>query len=366
MKAMRDPSIETVVAQHPWLENDCYFADLILPVATTQELNELFGDFSSGTYQSVYLGEPSCPPVGESVSDFDVCAKVAEKLGPEYYDAYTGKLSEEERVKFFYKASGCEERLPLEDFKDKKIFVVPNRTDMDTVPAGMYNFYKDPENNPLETPTGLIEYSSSDLEKHMADDPDRPPVPQWIEKTDTHDERIGGERAKKYPLLCMSNHGHWRVHAQCDDIVWNREVDTMKIRAKDGYQYEPVWIHTSTAKERGIEYGDIVKIYNDRGIVLCGAFVTERLMPGVVYVDHGARLDPIIPGVLDRGGCINSITPTGLTSKNATGMVVSGFLVEAEKVTDEEMEGWKRDYPEAFARKVDKAAGVCLEGWLQE
>ena len=45
-------------------------------------------------------------------------------------------------------------------------------------------------------------------------------------------------------------------------------------------------------------------------------------------------------------------------------MAVSGFLCEVEKVTDEEIAGWMRDYPEAFARKVDPAAGVCLEGWL--
>ena len=32
--------------------------------------------------------------------------------------------------------------------------------------------------------------------------------------------------------------------------------------------------------------------------------------------------------------------------------------------TDEEMEAWKRDYPEAFARKVHPDAGVCLDGWL--
>jgi len=53
-----------------------------------------------------------------------------------------------------------------------------------------------------------------------------------------------------------------------------------------------------------------------------------------------------------------------MTSKNSTGMATSSFLVEVEKVTDAEMAGWKRDYPEAFARKIDPAAGVCLEGWL--
>jgi len=154
------------------------------------------------------------------------------------------------------------------------------------------------------------------------------------------------------------------MHAQCDDIVWNREVETMKIRGKDGYQYEPVWLNPIEADKRGIRHGDIVKVFNERGAVLCGAYVTERLIPNTCYVDHGSRLDPIIPGALDRGGAINCITPTNMTSKHATGMATSGFLVEVQQVTDEEMESWRRDYPEAFARKVDKAAGVCLAGWL--
>ena len=191
-----------------------------------------------------------------------------------------------------------------------------------------------------------------------------PRCPTGSRRARCHDERLSSTRAEKYPLLCMSNHGRWRMHAQCDDIIWNREVETMKIRGKDGYQYEPCWIHTSEAEKRGIKHGDIVKVYNERGVVLCGAYVTERVMPSVCYVDHGSRLDPIIPGYLDRGGAINTITPTSTTSKNATGMAVSGFLAQVEKVTDEEMEQWKRDYPEAFARKIDPDAGVCLAGWL--
>ncbi len=366
LEAMRSPDIETVVAQHPWLENDCYFADLILPVATKHEIADIGNDMSSGVFQSVYLEEPCIEPVGESLSDFDVCAKVAEKLGREYYDAYTGRLTEAERVRFFYAASGLEDRMSWEDFSREKIYVLPLRKDLADVPAGMWKFYDDPKGNPLTTPTGLLEYSSTDIKKYMPDDPERPPVPHWIEKSESHDERLSSERAKKYPLLCMSNHGHWRMHAQCDDITANREVETMKIRAKDGYQYEPVWLNPAEAAKRGIRHGDIVKVYNERGIVLCGAYVTERLMERVCYVDHGSRLDPIIPGWLDRGGCINSITPTSMTGKNSTGMAVSGFLVEVEKVSDEEMEGWKRDYPEAFARKIDPGAGVCLEGWLAE
>jgi hypothetical protein len=45
-------------------------------------------------------------------------------------------------------------------------------------------------------------------------------------------------------------------------------------------------------------------------------------------------------------------------------MAVSGFLVEAERVADREMEDWMRRYPDAFGRKTDAGCGVCLGGWM--
>ena len=65
--------------------------------------------------------------------------------------------------------------------------------------------------------------------------------------------------------------------------------------------YEPFWINPEDAAARGIQNGDIVKVFNERGIVLGGALVWERIMPGVTYVDHGARCDAILPGKIDRG-----------------------------------------------------------------
>jgi trimethylamine-N-oxide reductase (cytochrome c) len=53
-----------------------------------------------------------------------------------------------------------------------------------------------------------------------------------------------------------------------------------------------------------------------------------------------------------------------MTSKHATGMATGGFLAEVARVTDAEWAQWRRDYPEAFARKTDPATGVCLDGWL--
>jgi len=153
------------------------------------------------------------------------------------------------------------------------------------------------------------------------------------------------------------------VHANLDDINWFHEIITCKVRGPDGYLYEPLWINPVDAEKRGIEDGDVVKVFNERGGVLVGAYVTERIMPGVVYVDHGARYDPLIPGELDRGGAINTITPHNITSRNAAGMAVSGFLVEVEQVNLDEL---RKKYPEAFKRPYHPAAGLRMERVLEK
>ena len=368
VKAMRSPDVEFVVAQHPWLENDCYLADIILPVQTRFEMDEISDETAGGIMTSIHREFPACPPVGESLDDFDCVAEVARKLGPEYYSAYTRDVHDKQEViDMFFSASGVAHMDTKKDFYEKDVYVQPcdpGRMDMEKFPPGLAPFVKDPENSPLNTPTGKFEFTSTDIQKHFPDDQERPPYPKWIERGEYHDESLFGDRAKTYPILCMSNHGRWRFHANCDDITWNREVETMKIRAKDGYQYEPAWLNPKTAKERGIEHGDVIKVFNERGVVLCAAYVTERLVTSTVYVDHGARFDPLDAGNLDRGGAINLITPTRVISKTATGMVVSGFLVDIAKVTDDEMAGWRAKYPEAFDRKIDEACGVCLDGWL--
>jgi anaerobic selenocysteine-containing dehydrogenase len=169
-------------------------------------------------------------------------------------------------------------------------------------------------------------------------------------------------RSKQYPFLVVSNHPRWGIHANHEDISWLREIPTCKVRGTDGYQYQPVWINPGDAERKGIRNGDVVKVFNERGVILAGAYVTERIIPGVVSIDHGAKYDPIIAGQIDRGGAINSITPRNTTSQYACGMVVSGFLVDIERANMDEM---RRQYPGAFNRYFDPAAGPCLESWLK-
>jgi anaerobic selenocysteine-containing dehydrogenase len=363
IKALQSPKIEFVLAQHPWLENDCLFADIILPVSTKFEEQDITADVESGQYHTVIHGEKCIESVGESKSDYEIVCMIAQKLG--LHEKYTGGKTVQEWNRLRFEHSGIRSLINYAEFREKGYFVLPLETaaEWNQHPVGLQKFYQDPEHNPLKTPSGKIEFYSRKLAEHFPGDTERPPVPHWIEKGPSHDERISGERAKQYPLLMMSNHGRWRVHAQCDDISWTREIRTCKVPGPDGYQYEPVWINPADAQAREIKDGDILQVYNQRGVVLGGAYVTERMMPGVVYMDHGARYDPIVPGKIDRGGAINTITPHNLTSKNATGMVASSFLVEVKAVNIEDL---RKQYPEAFKRPYRAGAGLRLERVLDK
>jgi hypothetical protein len=140
------------------------------------------------------------------------------------------------------------------------------------------------------------------------------------------------------------------------------------VTGPDGYKYEPLWINPGDAAARGIQTGDIVKAFNERGVVLCGALVWERIMPGAVYIDHGSRCDFIIPGKVDRGGAINLISPRGTISRNCLGEATSGYLVDVQKVTERDYEEWRKLDPaafdEAFRREYDAASGLRFDAWV--
>ena len=360
-EAYRHESIETFVVQHPWIENDCLFADLILPVSTKFELNDIGTEFIGYQYDTLFLEEKCIEPIGESKSNWEIVVEIADRLGVK--EEYTKGMDEWGWIKYGWKESGVADLISWEELKEKQYFPSPTDLDWEKYPAGLLQFYQDPGKYPIQTPSGKLEIEASGLLKHFPDDQERPPIPKWIEKSPMHDERLSSKRAKDYPLLCMSNHPKWRVHANLDDVSWFHEIPTCKVIGPDGYHYEPMWINPKDAEARGIQHGDIVTAYNERGQVLFGAYITERIMPGVVYADHGARYDPIVPGEIDRGGAINTLTPHNITSKNAAGMVTNGFLVEVKPARLDEL---RQKYPEVFNRSIDRASCLRYERVLRQ
>jgi molybdopterin guanine dinucleotide-containing S/N-oxide reductase-like protein len=369
-KGMQSPTLECIVHQCMWLEDAISFSDIILPIMVAEESPEI--NSTVDIYNSLTLRtEPLVAPIGEAKTDLGAVIEVANKLG--WADKITGGKSYDEliqdRLKEGYENSGVTDLVSWEKLLDKGYFPqVPDPKWYDREPK-MKAFYDDPANNPLKTPSGLLEFESGLLKENFPDDKERPPVARWVtggpaSEGWTHDEDPFGERAKTYPLTIVSDTSTWKHHSMFSDVPWTREIE--KVIGWDGYAYSPVWINAKDAEPRGIKDGDIVKVFNDRGGVLGGAVISERIVPGALRFEKAGGGHHIIPGELHHGGNTNCINPKDCFSRNVYGLAATHFLVQVEKVTGDQMDEWRAKYPEHFERDYDPAYGPFFSGWVDE
>ncbi|HJX02964.1 MAG TPA: molybdopterin-dependent oxidoreductase [Dehalococcoidia bacterium] len=353
VKMYQSPKLEFVVNQDCWWCTETRFADVILPACTNLERNDIGEWASAGGYSThgsatnshrVIVYQQKCiDPVGESRSDYDIFCGLAEKLGVKE-EFSEGNSAEDWIEKMFY-ASDLPKHVSFDDFKKKGYFVVPQQENYKPTPSLRW-FYEgrecdtpdilNPKRNTekgreLGTYSGKIEFVSQSLTKHFPDDKERPPMPHFIPSWEGHTSEL----AKKYPLQLISPHPRFSFHTQHDiHVPWLSEIPAHRI-IRDGYAWQIVRIHPQDAEGRGIRNMDIVKVYNDRGAVLGIAQVTQRVRPGVLHSYEGSsKYDPLEQGKagsIDRGGCINLLTPSRMVSKNAPGMAPNSCLVEIAK-----------------------------------
>ena len=122
---------------------------------------------------------------------------------------------------------------------------------------------------------------------------------------------------EKYPLQLLTPHPRNRVHSELYKVDWLREVEPHR-----------VWINPVDARPRGVSDGDEVYVFNDRGRVAIPAWLTERIIPGVVSIFEGAWYAPDEQGI-DRGGCANTLTKDAYSPGGAS--VMNTALVEVRK-----------------------------------
>jgi trimethylamine-N-oxide reductase (cytochrome c) len=364
-EALQSPNLEFMVSSAIWAEDNIMCSDIILPSCTKFENYDI--TTTSGPYMTMKLEPIVIPPLGESKTDLESALEVAKKWG--YYDQIMQGRTFEDWCRLAFDENDMGELISWEDLEEKGYYVVQDTGTWQEAKPRSYPFWEDPVANPLSTPSGLLEYESLGIKEHFPDDKERPPVPNWViggppEEGWLRDESLFGPTAEKYPLQSANDVPRWRYHHQHDDIPWCREI--YKTVGFDGYWYETFWISPEDAAARGIVEGDICKIYNDRATILAGAHVTEKQMPRGITNEHGARTDWIIPGKVDRGGSTNLLCPSGFVSKNAAGQLFQNVAVEVEKVTGEQWDEWRTNYPDAFKKPYDPAMGVRFTAHLAE
>src|SRR5690625_7946840 len=98
------------------------------------------------------------------------------------------------------------------------------------------------------------------------------------------------------------------------------------------------------AEERGIKDGDLVEVYNERGALIGGARVSDKIMPGVISIFEGAWLSKDSKGRCNSGA-VNILTTSIPSSHLSQANSANTCLARVRKCPDAECPD--RDYDAA-------------------
>jgi anaerobic dimethyl sulfoxide reductase subunit A len=155
-------------------------------------------------------------------------------------------------------------------------------------------------------------------------------LPPMAQMTKGGKDSFYSKDTEKYPLLMSSPHSLYRSHTF---------LDNQPLLSNDCYRHA-VWINVSDAKARGIIDDDLVIVYNDIGEMIIPAYVTSRVVPGAVYVFHGAWYVPgknkstLMPDGIDIRGAPNLVIHNQDLPETIVGFFPSKGLVQIEKWSD--------------------------------
>ncbi len=332
--------LELVVCMDSTITPSGLYADVLLPVATHFERHDVALPWYKGHY---YIHRPKViEPMGESKTDLQIFTELAYRIGHKtgMGDNFGRTYNPKADRSYFLNPDAVDEAYLREWWESKVMH--HQHVDMswdEFKNYGVYKFILDKphvafrdqiENGtPFGTPSGKIEILSSELANVEDWTKTRygyhiPSIPKWIEPW----ESLNSPKTAEYPFHLISPHPRWRTHSIFNNCSWLRET----------YEQE-VTVNASDAKKLGIKTGDIVELWNERGIVVVPVYVTERCMPGVIVLHEGAWID------LDDGGVDRAGNPDMLTLDEpspAGAFAYNTVLCNIRKTDLEHRPGWDR------------------------
>ncbi len=311
-----DTMCEMIVVVDNHMTPSAKFADILLPDTTNFEKNDITTNGDTGNMGYAIFTTQAIEPMFETMHVYDMCTEIAKRLDVE--DAFTEGRSVEDWL--HYVVDQTREKnadFPEYDaFQQMGIYKVVNPG---APSVAFETFRTDPEANPLKTPSGKIEIYSSALQD-ISDTWTLPEgdvisaLPIYVQTWESAFDPL----SSKYPLQMIGHHYKQRTHSTYGNVDWMIEAAPQE-----------VWINPVDAAARGIQHGDEVYVYNDRGRSKAMAKVTRRIIPGVVSLPEGAWYTPDSNGV-DQNGCVNTLTAYR-PSPLAKGNPQHTNLVEIEK-----------------------------------
>lgn len=248
-RGLRREDLFTVV-HDLFLTDTAKYADIVLPATSSFENTDLY---SSYWHHYVQLQEPVIPARGESKSNVETFKLLAAAMG---FEEEAFRDSEEDMIRqaLQFPHNPYLQGVTLEKLQEQR-FVKLNM-----------EHQKDYLDN-LKTPSGKIELYSAAMERAGL-----PPLPTYVPLQEGYDgERWPGE-GDAYPLMFISPPNHSFLNSTFGNVEKLTALEKSPL----------LQIHPQDAAERGIEDGDEVTVWNDRGSYRVKTSVTDKMLPGIV------------------------------------------------------------------------------------
>jgi len=240
LKGFRREDLFTVVLEQ-FQTDTADYADILLPATTFLEHTDLY--FAYGHYH-LQLARPAVKPPGQARSNVDVFRAIALRMG---FDDPCFRESEDDMIRgLLHSGHPFLHGITLERLdREHSIRLNISEPGKPFLPFAEGGF---------GTPSGKCEFGAESLEY-------TPPV----------ESRLGDEALRaRYPLEFISSKN--------DDSM----NSTFGHRAGVDAQTSILHLHRADAEIRGIENGDRVRVFNQRGSLMLKAEVDAMVQPGVV------------------------------------------------------------------------------------
>jgi anaerobic selenocysteine-containing dehydrogenase len=264
----RDDLFTIVLEQR--LTDTADFADVVLPATMQPEHADLHE-----AYGHLYLtwNEPAVEPPGECLPNTEIFRRLARALGLDHPRLADSDL---DIARQLLDTPECRARgVTLERLREQGWIRIAD-FERGTAPYADGGF---------PTASGKVELVS-ELLRSLGQDPLVGYVPAH-EAADT-------ELAERFPLVLISPASRFYINSTFASLAWHR--------AKTGAPV--VHLHPDDARARGIEAGDLVRLWNDRGELVSEAVLDTAARPGVAFTykvqwpklsPHGAHVNETTP-----------------------------------------------------------------------
>ncbi|MCY1400670.1 Dimethyl sulfoxide reductase DmsA [compost metagenome] len=279
----------SVVLEH-FQTDTADYADILLPATTQLEHTDVHLSYG---HQYMLANNAAIAPLGEAKSNAEIFRLLAERMG---FDDPCFKESDEE--------------IAAQAFKKQDVRA--NQYDWETLKVVGWQKLNVPDapfaHGGFPTPSGKCEFFSERMQSAGLD-----PLPTYIAPYES--AASNPDLARQYPLSMIS--------PPARNFLNSTFVNVQSLRSTEGEPH--LDIHPTDAAARGIEEGNLVRIFNDRGSFVAKARVTDRAREGLVV-----GLSVWWKKFADDGKNANEVTNQRLTDMGK-GPTFYDVLVQVEK-----------------------------------